>query len=394
MPDNTLNIFINTTPLIGPRTGIGNYTLQITERLSLESRLSLTFFDGHYTDKLPQNRPDVSTGNHQPLLKFIKKSPHLFNLLKDILSKVRTHSLKHRHFDLYFEPAFIPLPIRAKHLVLTIHDFSFHLQKEWHPKDRTIHFQRHFWKCLTKAHHFIFISDFIRKQAIEEFGFDTDKCTTIHCGVDHNLFRPMKTQELEGITQRYNLHTPFILFTGSMEPRKNLQNLLKAYISLPNSIKKEVKLLLVGFSGWRNEGIMRTLQANKQDIRYIGYVPTEDLPGFYNLAELFVYPSFYEGFGLPPLEAMACGAPVIVSNTSAMPEVCGEAAMYINPMDSDQIAQAISTLLNNKTLRNRLSMAGKRRAELFSWDKAAEQHQILFHKVMAGDYINCFTDQA
>ncbi len=141
--------------------------------------------------------------------------------------------------------------------------------------------------------------------------------------------------------------------------------------------------MLVGFSGWKNAQIMQIVQANTQDIRHLGYIPEKDLAGLYNLSELLIYPSFYEGFGLPPLEAMACGTPVIVSNTSAIPEVCGEAAIYVNPMDSDQIAQAIATLLNDNALRNKLSNTGKARAQLFSWDKAAEQHLMLFRKVMA-----------
>lgn len=378
------DIFINTSPLIAPRTGIGNYTFQIASRLLAVPDLKITFFDGHYTSKLPETTPQILKGRQNPVLTTLKRFPSFYNLVKKLRNSALAYTLRNRSFDLYFEPDFIPLPITYKYLIITLHDFSFHLHKEWHPKARTLYFQKHFWKHLTRANHFIFISDFIRKQAIEEFGLDTTKCTTIHCGVNHNLFRPMTTQELEGIKQRYHLHEPFILFTGSVEPRKNIQNLLKAYLSLPYSLRKEVKLLLIGFSGWRNEEIMHTVQANAQDIRYLGYVPENDLAGLYNLAELFVYPSFYEGFGLPPLEAMACGTPVIVSNTSAMPEVCGEAALYVTPEDSDQIASAILALLSDQSLRNELSNAGKARARLFSWDKAAEQHLMLFHKVMEG----------
>lgn len=377
------DIFINTSPLIAPRTGIGNYTFQIASRLMTAPDLKITFFDGHYTPKLPETAQQILEGRRDPVLATLKRFPFFYNLLKRLHNTALAHTLKNRSFDLYFEPSFIPLPISHKHLIITLHDFSFHLHKEWHPKDRTLYFQKNFWKHLARADHFIFISDFIRKQAIEEFGLDATKCTTIHCGVNHNIFRPMTAQELEVIKQRYKLHNPFILFTGSVEPRKNLQNLLKAYLSLPYSLRKEVKLMLVGFSGWKNAQIMQIVQANTQDIRHLGYIPEKDLAGLYNLSELLIYPSFYEGFGLPPLEAMACGTPVIVSNTSAIPEVCGEAAIYVNPMDSDQIAQAIATLLNDNALRNKLSNTGKARAQLFSWDKAAEQHLMLFRKVMA-----------
>lgn len=316
------------------------------------------------------------------MIRYLKRFPHLYNKLKEINGLIRASYLKKRHFDLNFEPAFIPLPVPAKRLVVTVHDFSFHLHRDWHPRDRVLWFEKHFWPNITNTNHFIFISDFVRKSAIDEFGFDPKRCTTIHCGVDHSIFYPRPQEELDAVTRRYELTSPFILFTGSVEPRKNLIGLLKAYIALPEHIRREVKLLIVGFSGWRNREIMEIMQKYRQDIRYLGYVTEDDLAALYTLAELFVYPSFYEGFGLPPLEAMACGATVIVSNTSAMPEVCGDGALYVDPNDTDQIAQTMSNLLQDTDMKARLSEKGKSRAMLFSWDKAAEDHIKLFQQVM------------
>lgn len=375
------NIFINTSPLLGPRTGIGNYTLQIAQRVMRMPESKITFFDGDYTQKLPINTVGAS-GKQPSLIRYLKRFPHIFNKIKEIHGLIRASSLKKRHFDLYFEPAFIPLSVPAKRLVITVHDFSFHLHRDWHPLDRVLWFEKHFWSGIKKAHHFIFISDFIRNSAIDEFGFDPSRCTTIHCGVDHSLFYPRPKEELEIVRQRYDITAPFILFTGSVEPRKNLKGLLKAYISLPEHIHRDIKLLIVGFSGWQHTEIMQIIQTHTKDIRYLGYVPKEDLACLYNLAEVFVYPSFYEGFGLPPLEAMACGTPVIVSNTSAMPEVCGDGAIYVNPDDMSQLTQAILTLLEDMDMRKRLAKQGENRAAMFSWDKAAESHINLFQKIL------------
>ncbi|MDD3554877.1 MAG: glycosyltransferase family 1 protein [Deltaproteobacteria bacterium] len=375
-------IFINTTPLLGPRTGIANYTLNIAQRLLNNPNLALTFFDGAYTPKLPDSTHTSRTARQGRLIRLLKKAPLLYNLLKDLHNRSRGRLLKNSTFDLYFEPNFIPFSVPARHLVITIYDFSFHLHRDWHPRDRVLYFQRHFWPNLSRAQHFIFISDFIRKSAIEEFGFDSRRCTTIHCGVDSHVFRPKTPEELTPVRQRYNLFKPFILFTGSVEPRKNLQNLLKAYLSLPGQVKEEVGLLLAGFSGWQNEAIMRILRANQGHIRYLGYVPEADLACLYNLAEFFVYPSFYEGFGLPPLEAMACGTPVIVSHAASLPEVCADAALYVNPHDVNDIANAMLRLLTDSFLRQNLAQQGQRRAALFSWDMAAEQHLQLFERIL------------
>jgi glycosyltransferase involved in cell wall biosynthesis len=136
---------------------------------------------------------------------------------------------------------------------------------------------------------------------------------------------------LETVKAQYRLPENFILFVGSIEPRKNLKRLLQAYTDMDDKIRKEFKLVLIGFKGWENEEIMRLIHKLKSDIFYLGYLPEEELGKLYNLARLSIYPSLYEGFGLPPLEAMACGCPIIVSHTASLPEVCGDAAFYADP---------------------------------------------------------------
>ena len=169
-----------------------------------------------------------------------------------------------------------------------------------------------------------------------------------------------------------------MLFVGSIEPRKNLKSLIGAYLSLDKGIRKDTKLVLAGFKGWENEEIMQLLKKVKSDVVYLGYLSNIELGKLYNLATLFVYPSLYEGFGLPPLEAMACGCPVVVSDTASLPEVCGDAAQYVDPRDVDSIAEGIDKVLSDEAHRRSLIARGIARSKLFSWDKAAKKHLEVF----------------
>ena len=192
-------------------------------------------------------------------------------------------------------------------------------------------------------------------------------------GIDHSLFYPRKNK---------NLEQKFILAVGSIEPRKNLKNLLLAYASLPLHVKETYHLILVGAGGWENEDIMLLIKQQHSFVTYSGYVNDETLAQLYNDATLFVYPSFYEGFGIPPLEAMACGTPVISSNASSLPEVCADAAFYINPYDVLSMKDAISTLLNDESLRKAFIDKGLKHSQAFTWQKSAKAHSDLFEKLL------------
>jgi len=176
------------------------------------------------------------------------------------------------------------------------------------------------------------------------------------------------------ILHQYGIKDPFILYVGTLEPRKNIPTLIHAFAK----VKKDgfpQKLLLIGGKGWKYEEIFSAINelSLTDQILIPGYVPDEDLVYFYNVADLFVYPSLYEGFGLPPLEAMACGTPVITSNKSSLPEVVGDAALLVDPLDVRALAGAIERVLANEELRAQLSERGLKRAKFFSWKKTAER---------------------
>jgi glycosyltransferase involved in cell wall biosynthesis len=361
-----------------PLTGVGNYTYQIARSLkAVDHKNQYSFFYGYYSKEL------LAPGKKQGALLHLKESVLRIPLLRTAARNLKdwVNLFRTGKFDLYFEPNFIPLSIPAKRIVATVADFSFAHFPEWHSKEKIQYFQKHFWKKIKRADRIIFISDFIKQEAIQLFGFPPEKLSRIYLGFNQEVFRIYPREDLVSIKNRYSLPENFILFVGSIEPRKNLRNLILAYLELDESLRKEFKLVLVGFKGWKNEEIMSLIQKMKGDIFYIGYVPEEDLGKFYNLARVFVYPSFYEGFGLPPLEAMASGCPVIASLAASLPEVCADAAGYVNPHDVSSIAKGIHQFLTQEELRKEMKTKGLVRAKLFSWEKSAVEHLLVFENV-------------
>ena len=374
-----MKIVINVIPLLSPLTGIGKYTLQLTRALlAIVNSNEYIFYKGFY----PKNSPSIK-GIQNKLFNF--KEP-LFSipLFKKLARKINNLSIKFKKekFDVYFEPNFIPLAIPSKKTVVTVHDFSFFHFPEWHPPERIKYFQKNFWEKIKKADKIIFISNFIKDESIRLFSFPAEKLKTIYLGIDQKIYRVYTPDELIPISQKYSLPKNFIFFLGSIEPRKNLKNLLLAYLELEACIKKEYKFVIAGFKGWKNEEIHSLIKKSNGDVKYIGYVPEEDAGKIFNLAHLFVFPSFYEGFGLPPLEAMACGCPVVVSNVASLPEVCGDAAYYVDPYNIESIAEGMYKVLTDEALRQSLIQKGLERSKLFSWEKSAREHIKVFEEVL------------
>lgn len=373
-----MKIVINTITLLSPHAGAGTYACQIAKSLqTIEPSHEYTYFYGYYSNRLIH--PGEQPKSFYRFKEIVRKTPFLGTAARNASDFLNYFS--NRRFDLYFEPNFIPLKIQARRVVATILDFSFAKFPEWHPKDKVDYFKKHFWQKIKKADRIICISEFIKEEAIHEFGFPEEQLTTIHLGIDHGLFKRYPAQQLQPVKERYHLPENFILFVGSIEPRKNLKALLQAYQGLEAGVRREFKMVLVGFQGWANDQIMKMIEKLKPDVSYIGYIPKEELAKIYNLARLFIYPSFYEGFGLPPLEAMACGCPVVVSKAASLPEVCGDAAYYVDPEKVTSIAGGISKVLNNEELRASQIKKGIAHADGFRWGKSALQHLHIFEEV-------------
>lgn len=379
------SLVIDTIPLLTKFTGIAKYTYEISRRILREDRdFDLTFYYGYYRKKLYS--PEMTgTSGEEKVAKTLKSLMVKNHLFKKIARNgiLLTSGYFHKGSELYWEPNNVPIrQIKSKRLVTTVHDFSFHIYPDHHPKERREYIKKHFWDNIGDSDRIITGSRFIKNEIVEFLEFDPSKISVINHGVDHVNFKVHDRKVLDDFRARYELPDRFILFVGSIEPRKNLKNALLAYNSLPDEFKRRYKFLLAGFSGWNNAEVMEIINKEKGNIIYLEYLSDHDLACLYNLAAVFIYPSVYEGFGLPPVEAMACGVPVIVSRASSMPEICGDAAYYINPLDIKDIAEGIYIISTDDVLRQNLAQKGLQQAKSYDWDRSTKEHLTVFNEVM------------
>jgi glycosyltransferase involved in cell wall biosynthesis len=225
--------------------------------------------------------------------------------------------------------------------------------------------------ALRRARSLICISEATRDDLIRHFPIADGKARVaqLAAGERFNASRP--PEDLAAVTRRLGLDGPFVLCTGTLEPRKNLRRLIEAFVGLPDDLRGT--LALVGPKGWENEEFEQLTRSHAADVKLLGYVSDDDLAALYQACTVFSYPSLYEGFGLPVLEAMACGAPVLTSRVSSMPEIAGEAARYVNPLDAGDIRAGLTELLESADLRESLSAAGREQAAKFSWERTARE---------------------
>jgi glycosyltransferase involved in cell wall biosynthesis len=369
-------IVINTIPLQGSLTGVGHYTNQLVRYLSLLDRQNeYTYYYGFFSKTL------VGSGHPvQRLRSQLPKTPWFRKTLRETVFLFSR--LFHSEFDLYFEPNFIPVKIKAKKIVTTVHDFSFRLFPEAHPKDRIQYFEKNFAKNILRSDRIITDSVYIKDEAKQFLALSPERITPVHLGVDHDVFKMYDSETLKSWTESLALPAKFILFVGTREPRKNLDRLMRAYSELPEHVQTEFSLVLVGPRGWgESDPVGRQKLANR--VLVLDYLDTQKLALAYNLASVLVYPSLYEGFGLPPLEAMACGCPVVVSRAASLPEICADAACYVDPKDVQSIAEGMNRVLSDNELRRSLTKKGIERAKLFTWEKTAQQTLAVFNELVS-----------
>lgn len=273
----------------------------------------------------------------------------------------------------------LPFFIKCKSLIV-IHDLAYYMAElNAYPLIDRIYMRLMINSSVNRANHIIAVSENTKKDIIKFTGARDDKITVIHEASDKKYGIINNETDLNRIRHKYSLSHKFILSHYSLSPRKNINRLLIAFNSLNHKIPHE--LVLVG-GGSFNSKIENNLNNNSDSkVVNLGYVEDEDMPILYNLADLFVYPSLYEGFGLPPLEAMACGCPVISSNTSSLPEVVGDASSMIDPYNIEELAKTIYDVLTDNMLREDKIRKGLERKKLFSWEKCAEEYLKIFKDV-------------
>lgn len=274
-------------------------------------------------------------------------------------------------------------PYRPCKTIVTIHDIAFLTFKNYfHPsiRWRSIKFTRY---AVRHADKIIAISESTKKDILNFYGVKPDRVVVIYHGVE-DIYRPINdVDQINKSRGKYNLGSNYMLFVGVLQPRKNIPRLIRAFNSFIKNKKKDCQLVIAGKKGWLYDDIFHTTKILKIEDRVIfpGYVPIEDMPALMSGARLLVLPSLYEGFGIPLLEAMACGTPVIASNVSSIPEVVGDAGLLFDPYNEEEIAQAMFDVLSNESLRSEMIKKGLERAKLFSWEKAARQTLSVYEEV-------------
>lgn len=287
--------------------------------------------------------------------------------------------------DLFHAPDFVLRPTRpGVRTLLTVHDLSFVREPDSVMPGMSHHLNRWVRHSVAQADHVIAVSKATAQDLIELYRTPPEKISVLYHGVTPE-FRPNDDPaQLAAIRDKYHLgRQPFILSVGTIQPRKNYQRLIQAFAQM----KAEANLVIVGGPGWHADDIYNevTQQRLADRVHFLGFVPDADLPLLYSAAALFVYPSLYEGFGLPALEAMACGTPVIAANRSALPEVVGSAGRLVDPFEVEALAAAIDQILHDSRLRQSMSQAGLAQAAPFSWVKMAGELVQLYQKLLMED---------
>jgi glycosyltransferase involved in cell wall biosynthesis len=268
------------------------------------------------------------------------------------------------------------LPLcRACPSVVVIYDLSPLIQRNAFKAGFQFRFDRQARHASKHADRIITISQSTKADLINLLGAKPEKISVVYPGYDDSFRPQVNHHELKALMSKYSIDDRYILFTGALEPKKNLTRLVEAFVSLKKQGKTVHKLVIAGKRAWGDETVFQTVRRSglESQVIFTGYVPQEELPLLMSGADVFVFPSLHEGFGIPPLEAMACGTPVITSNSSSLPEVVGDAGVLVNPYSVDEIAEAIYKVVSNRELREEMRRKGLERAKLFSWERAAQE---------------------
>ncbi|SDR62396.1 alpha-1,3-rhamnosyl/mannosyltransferase [Rhizobiales bacterium GAS191] len=387
-----MDILFGAEALLGPLTGIGNYAAALLRGLRADQRIGTVrcFADRVWlADPLTQGaQPRAMPFSRlrrlalAATLRLAPRIPGAAALLPRKRKRDFVTMLSKAGASVYHEPNFILRPFDGPS-VATIHDLSILRHPEFHPADRVEYMTRNFAETIERATRLITVSESVRAEMIATLDVAPDRVVAIHNGVGPQ-YHPMTPAELGPTLAPYDLEAArYLLFVGTIEPRKNLGLLLDAYEAQPPALRRRFPLVVVGGQGWRNEALVDRLAAlaARGIVRSLGYVPAEHLPALYAGARGFVFPSLYEGFGLPVLEAAASGVPVLSSRGTAMAEVLGETGLLVEPQDVAALRDGLLRLLEDDALATVASTAAPGFAARFSWTHCVERTIELYQGV-------------
>jgi glycosyltransferase involved in cell wall biosynthesis len=295
-------------------------------------------------------------------------------------------SLRREKVDLFHAPHYVLPPLTPCRSIVTIHDCIHLMFPQYLPNRLAYAYARTFlWTATRQAERVLTVSEASRRDLLRLLGVPAEKICVIPNAIDERFWVPPPEEEVVRVRERYQLNDPFVLYTGNIKPHKNIERLIEAFYRLRRGGPDNLRLLIIGDEISKYPTLRRAVHRHMlhKHVRFLGFVPDGTLAVLYRLAAVFAFPSLYEGFGLPPLEAMASGTPVVTSNVSSLPEVVGDAAVLIDPYDPDAIAAGIRRVLEDEGLREDLRERGYRRAREFSWERSVARIREIYGEVVA-----------
>lgn len=372
-----MRISLNASILRAPRTGIGQYVAGLVSALRAHEDVELELFLGHgWSAHLPAEQMPAS--RLQGLLRvqdmaWLRHLPGAYRVRRAVQQHAFNAGVRRSHFDLYHEPSLWPYETELR-MVMTLHDLTHLHYPETQPVARLREIERHVQRGLERARYILVDSDYIGREVEACFGFPRERIVVAPLGCASG-FHPRTDAQLQSTLAPLGLKTGgYLLCVGTLEPRKNIVLALRAHARLPQALRARHPLLLVGMMGWNTGQFSEELRAALATghVRLAGYLSQETLAVVVAGARALVYPSLYEGFGLPVVEAMASGTPVIVSNRASLPEVAGDAGLVVDAEDDVRLSLAMQMLIEDETVWQTCRQDGLQQAASYTWSRCAE----------------------
>ena len=379
-----MKVILSVDSIKFPLTGIGRYTYELAKQLQLQRDLEFKLFsNGTIVLGLPKHGEAKAKSNIVARLRMQLRKSNLVTRVYQTLVGIRSQIALRSHREAIFHGPGFYLPKFSGHSVATFHDLSIFTWAHCHPPERVRFMQRELKLTIKRASLLITDSEYTRQEIASYFGYPLDKIRTVPLACSSD-FHPRDAIETNSILNKFGLeHDGYTLFAGTIEPRKNIESLLDAYNVLPDTLRFRWPLVLAGYQGWQSEKLHERIESAVTAgwARYLDYVANDDLPILFAGARLFVFPSHYEGFGLPVLEAMASGVPVVCSNSSSLPEVAGGAALMCDALDVKKLTQLIVLGLEDESWRVEAVAKGLAQSSKFSWQRCAKETMAVYREL-------------
>lgn len=384
-----MDVVLGTDSLQAPLTGIGRYTLELARGLLRSPQIErVEGYDLGRLHSLEERLDSLSRGGAEAspagfLRRQAARSSVATALYRHYVRLLSAGLLRRRAGAVFHSPNF-HLPRHPGPSVVTVHDLSFRLMPESHPGARVGWMSKMVPEALASSTHIISVSESTRRDLVREYSVAPEKVSVIPLGVGAG-YRPRGADEVQPLLSSHGLdYARYFFCVATLEPRKNIDVLLDAFLALPGSLRVEYPLVLVGAPGWGCAGLVDRLQSlgAADGVRWLGYVAEGDLELLYSGAHCFVYPSRYEGFGLPVIEAQASGLPVITSRVSSLPEVAGEHCLLLEPGDVQALGEALARSVEDVAWREAGRRAGPASAEMYTWERCVERTIEVYRSVL------------